>query len=342
MADQFNPYREGENRVKDFDLTTADERFREYRHKWETYPKERIVGDFPIHVDLELASMCNLRCPMCHTLYIDYPSFEAYQRGDAGSFMPFETFKRAIEEAVGHRDFSSIKLNFRGEATLHPEIDKCIAYAKERGVFEVLLNSNGNYPIELNKKLVDAGLSEISYSFDAISPQTYKKIRVGGDYYVQMRNAMDMLRYRDKIRVCVSFVHQKANAHEVDDFVKFWTNAGAVRIFVSDVYNPGELIPADTLAVRKYRKRATFTCPQLWQRLTVLHNGDVYPCCHSFEEPAELRLGNVHEQSLASMWHGEKLKEIRQVHAEGRYYEFDACYRCSYPKAQIAEGEVQP
>lgn len=333
MAD-YTPYRSGHHYVKNYDPKQFGERYAEYRRKWETYPKNRIVSDFPINVDLELAGMCNLRCPMCHTVYLENPSYPAFVKQDATRLMSFETFARTIDEGAEYKDFSAIKLNFRGESTLHPKIDEFIRYAKARGVLDILLNSNGNYPPDLNERLVDAGLSEIAFSLDALTPETYKKIRIGGDFYLTLSNVMRMLGYKDRIRVRVSFVHQKANTHEADEFAKFWAKMGVEKILISDVYNPAELIGRDML-VKKYAKPERFTCPQLWQRLMVLDSGDVYPCCHAFEEPDDLKLGNIHETPLVKIWRGEKLEKLRETHARGEYQAISTCSKCAYPKQQV-------
>lgn len=322
--------------VKDYDYDKLEARVREYRRKFEEYPKQDIVSDFPINVDLELSSQCNLRCPMCHTLYIEYPSYLAYKRGDPSKFMPLETFTKAVDEAVQYRDFAAIKLNFRGESTLHPEIDGFVRYARDRGVLDILLNTNGNYPLELNERLVDAGLTEIAFSLDAIDPKTYPKVRVGGDFYLAMSNVFVMFRYRDRIRVRVSFVRQKANFQETEAFVRFWESMGVDKITVNDCYNPAELMKKD-LAVVKYRKPEKFTCPQLWQRLLVMDNGDVYPCCMAFEGPEELRLGNIRDGALKAMWNGEKLERLREIHRRGDYQSLPPCSRCTYPKYPVEE-----
>lgn len=322
--------------VKDYDYAKLEDRVREYRHKFENYPKQDIVSDFPINVDLELSSMCNLRCPMCCTLYIEYPSYLAYKRGDVSKFMPFATFAKAIDEAVRYQDFAAVKLNFRGESTLHPEIDRFIRHAKAREVLDILLNTNGNYPPELNLKLVEAGLSEVAFSLDAIDPATYPKVRVGGDFFLVMSNVFAMLRYRDRIRVRVSFVRQKANFRETEEFVRFWQSMGVDKITVNDCYNPAELMKKD-LAVVRYDRPEKFTCPQLWQRLLVMDNGSVYPCCMAFEEPEELRLGNIREKSLKEMWDSEKLERLRDIHRRGDYRGLGPCSRCTYPKYPVEE-----
>lgn len=333
---EFTPYRSGHHFVKTVDPKKYGEAYAEYRRKWEEYPRQKILSDFPINVDLELASMCNLRCPMCHTVYIEHPSYAAFEKQDTTRLMSFETFARAIDEGIKYKDFSAIKLNFRGESTLHPRIHEFIRYAKDRGVLDILLNSNGNYPVSINERLVESGLSVIAFSLDALTPETYKKVRVGGDFCLAMSNVFRMLSFKDRLRVQVSYVHQKANENETDDFVKFWDRMGVEKILISDVYNPAELIRKDML-VKKYAKPDTFTCPQLWQRLMVLDNGDVYPCCHAFEEPEDLKLGNIHQAPLIDIWRGDKLEQLRQIHARGEYKKIGTCAICAYPKQPIDE-----
>ena len=45
-----------------------EQEYREYRRLWEDLPKNRAVRDYPLLVDLETVSRCNLKCPMCPTV----------------------------------------------------------------------------------------------------------------------------------------------------------------------------------------------------------------------------------------------------------------------------------
>jgi hypothetical protein len=48
----------------------------EYRRRWNENPKNFVVGDFPIHLDVEATSDCNLKCTMCpRTEMIDQNQF---------------------------------------------------------------------------------------------------------------------------------------------------------------------------------------------------------------------------------------------------------------------------
>ena len=44
-------------------LYSDDIRFIEYRRKWDENPKKLYHGEFPLHLDIEVTSNCNLKCP---------------------------------------------------------------------------------------------------------------------------------------------------------------------------------------------------------------------------------------------------------------------------------------
>src|SRR3989338_3581958 len=77
--------------TRSFFDTATDERIKEYRLKWRENPEKFIVENFPIHLDIESTSICNLRCPFCATAHEDYP------RG----FIAFELYKKIIDEGKG-------------------------------------------------------------------------------------------------------------------------------------------------------------------------------------------------------------------------------------------------
>jgi len=46
----------------------VENEYSENRRQWVEYPEQQYVANYPLHVDIELASVCNLRCPMCYTI----------------------------------------------------------------------------------------------------------------------------------------------------------------------------------------------------------------------------------------------------------------------------------
>jgi MoaA/NifB/PqqE/SkfB family radical SAM enzyme len=336
----YSPFREGYFPInKTGSPLSGDELYKQYREQYEKWPKEQKLGDFPTHLDLELSSACNLHCPMCHTVYIGDPSFKKYkEQRMKDALMDFSVYRKAINEAVNYEHFFSIKLNYRGESTLHPDIVEMIQYAKNKGVYDIMLNSNGNHDFDLIEKMVDAGLTWLSISLDAINPETYKKIRAGGDFFIAYANAISMCRFSGKLNLQVSFVHQKKNDAEKDEFIKFWNKMPINKITIGDFYNPAEFITnISAFEVKQYHKMQKFTCPQLWQRILIMCDGKIFPCCHAFDEPDDLYLGRFPETSIKEAWDSEKLKKIREIHISGDYSEIKTCSTCAYPKTSKDE-----
>jgi radical SAM protein with 4Fe4S-binding SPASM domain len=61
------------------------------------------------------------------------------------------------------------------------------------------------------------------------------------------------------------------------------------------------------------RRRYPHFCSMASSYLKVTPDGTVYPCCHA---PAELNMGNVHEQSLSAIWNGPAYRQFRRrMHA---------------------------
>lgn len=337
MSD-YSPYREGHSFIKNKQRSHKNEaRYLQYREQYEQWPSQKRVSDFPTHLDLELSSACNLHCPMCHTVYIEDPSFKKFkEQRMSESLMSFDLFKKAIDEASQYEHFHSIKLNFRGESALHPEIVKFIQYASDNDVFDIMLNTNGNYNVSLTEQMIDAGLTWLSISLDAINPATYDRVRAGGNFYQAYATALDMCRFSDRINVQVSFVRQKLNHEEEAEFVAFWKRMPVHKIVIGDFYNPGELIKNEVpFVVLNYKKSDKFNCPQIWQRILIWNDGKMFPCCQSFEGPDDLFLGNLKDTRIYDAWHSDKMKSIREVHGMGDYSKINTCSKCSYPKQKV-------
>ena len=83
------------------------------------------------------------------------------------------------------------------------------------------------------------------------------------------------------------------------------------------------------------KMKESYCCPQPWQRLIVMVDGDVYPCCMAFDKQEDLYLGNVKDSSLQEMWDSNRLNYIRNCHEDGDYHAIKSCSTCPYPKEKI-------
>ena len=159
------------------------EEYEEYRKKWKNFPKNKILNDYPLHVDIELASICNLRCPMCYTIS---PEF---RKKVNAKLMEWDLFTKIVDECSKAKIFS-VRLSFRGEAFLHPKFVECVKYCKSKGIKEVSSLTNGlRLDEKMFEELCDAGMDWITISFDGLD-KTYEKIR----YPAKFKRAIEKIK----------------------------------------------------------------------------------------------------------------------------------------------------
>ena len=301
-------------------LDRKDERFREYRRRWKQWPESFHVGEFPLFIDVEATSACNLKCPFCATTY----------RGDKISkgFMPFETLKKIVDEGADNGLYG-IKLNIRGEPLLHPEIDRFVAYAKDKGLIDVYFNTNAMLMTEeVAGRLIDARLDRISVSFEGFTKEVYERHRVGASFETVLANietlqSLKARRGADYPRVRVQTVLLPELVGSFEQYQEFWSGR------VDEV----GMLDYKEMKTKKTGLTYPWACPQIWQRMGVWWDGTVLPCNH--DDEGGLALGNANEISMKQAWDSPQLSELRQTHRKGLGHSVDVCDGCYLRDSEI-------
>ncbi|MBU2562624.1 MAG: radical SAM protein [Nanoarchaeota archaeon] len=284
-----------------------------YRRKWEENPKKHIVGDFPIHLDIESTSVCNLKCPMC---------FQSFNPPDKG-FIDYDLFKKCIDEGVS-KGLCSVKLMYRGEPLLHPRIEEMVKYCKEKGIIEVMFNTNATLlSKEKSRALIEAGLDKLICSVDGYTKEVYEKIRRGGKFETVLENIKNLQRLKkelgsEKPKVRIQMVDMPETHEYIEGYIKFWKEIGD-DIAIEDLSDWN-------IQKEDYTALKDFACAQLWQRLIVLYNGDVLLCCADHFK--EMVLGNAGKESISKIWKSPKLNQFRDLHINGESHKMKICRLC--------------
>lgn len=304
-----------------------EKEYAEYRADWERLPQEKVVRDYPLLVDVELASSCNLKCPMCYTTTDHY--METVKR----KLMKWDLFVKVIDEVAGK--IPALRLSWRGESTLHRKFVDAVRYAKQKGIKEVsFLTNGGKLELDYFIKLVEAGADWITVSFDGTGEE-YDKIRAPLKYeetLAKLRAAMEYKRSHglEKPLIKVQGIWP-AIRNDPETFYRTMKEASDLVAF-----NP--LIDyLGTDAEKDIVYESNFSCPQIYQRLFVSSTGDAM-MCNSDEYGQEI-VGNALKETIHEIWHGEKLNRIRALHTrENGFKEVPICRKCFYPrKTEVGE-----
>ncbi len=291
--------------------------YKSYRSQWHNNPKEFAVSDFPLFLDIEATSACNLKCPHCVQTHADFKK----------GFMDFEFYKRIIDEA-SEQGCCGCKFHTigRGEPLLHNKLPEMVAYAVKNGLIDTLVNTNATLLTkDKSKRLLDAGLHRISFSIDHYIPDEYEKLRVGTTLKKVLRNVDEFFDQRENGNYNTEIRIQTVRLPNLNlyQYTEFWYP------FCDEV----AVIDYKEMNKREYGLKGSWICPQPWQRFSILWNGSGNICNH--DDRGHAILGNVADTSIYKMWHSVGANYIREAFKKGTDHLISACNSCYLRSSEI-------
>lgn len=297
------------------------------RLQWHYFPRFHYVSKFPIHVDIEISSLCNMRCPMCYTISEEFSS-----NVDKG-FMDMRIFKKIIDECSMYGAYS-IRISLRGEPFIHNDAIAMIRYAKKKGISEVSsLTNNLALTPALFKEAMEAGLDWLTISFDGLG-QIYEGIRKPANFEESFQKIKEYKSIKIKARSRKPLIKVQTVWPAIKDCAKDYFDAFspyvdhiAINPLIDYLHQDKDII---------YIKK--FVCPVLYQRLAIGSDGRVLLC--SNDEFTSHPIGDANQESLYSIWHGSQLTEAREIHKQHKGIgSFQACKQCYLPRKTQSVNE---
>lgn len=293
------------------------EKYSQYRIDWESISKNYIESSVPIHIDLEITTKCNLRCSFCPRTQMNLKSED----------MPLEMVKKIIDE-FSLKGGCAIKFVYLGEPLLYPHLGEIIKYAKDSGIIDTIISTNGNLLNEKNIiELIQSGLDKIIFSVDSIHPRTYKEIRVNGNLSKVLRGLILFQYLRDKLKsktpeTQIQVISMQQNKMEIifkyyREFYKDFVDKIRISPFCLDYQNKKEI-----------GEKPNFHCPSPFRRMTIRVNGDICVCCGSRTDSKIL--GNIRVNTLEEIWNSQKFREIRSLMKNGKSHLIECCNFCDH------------
>ena len=285
--------------------------YAEYRRLWEQARAFQALPPFPLHVDYEMKFACPLKCPMC---LMSLGEAERRAFGDPGRELSAQTVLGLLAEgaACGQK-----AMGFGGlwEPLLSPELPEIAAFARDRGLVDVMLNTSGLLLTEKTARaLIRSGLTRLMVSLDADTRATYDRMRPGSDFSAVVANIETFLDMRNKMGrrlplLRLSFCRTSWNEAELEPFLARWS--GRADFISVQAYGRYPVPPGAPLWPRTaWAAPPEGLCAQPFKRLLVRHDGRVCPCCDA--SGAGISLGSLDSRSLAEIWQGPELAALRR------------------------------
>ncbi len=281
---------------------------------------DRVRGDYPRDLELELTTESPVRCRAC---------LQGCLADSGGGRMDRALAVRLLDQAAEHDD---VRVTFggTGDPLRHPELIDLVRHARAAGVHGIHVQTQA---IDLDagraRGILEAGPDVISVCLDALAAPRYAA-RKGVDRFDLVRANLEAfldLRAgagrRDPLLV-IEMVRTRDNEEDLEPFYDHWSaRADAAVIRDHDAFCGQR---ADESPIHLHPP-ARGVCRRLTTKLTVRWNGSVPLCDEDFRglQP----LGDAAKERLAALWSGPAVESVRRAHGEGRFRELPLCGACT-------------
>jgi radical SAM protein with 4Fe4S-binding SPASM domain len=291
----------------------------EYRKMWLETSRGKDILKYPLNLDFMPNDVCNIRCKFC---YHSLPSSERLFKQYGNASIPLDLFREIVVDGVKN-GLCAMKTNSLAEALLSPEIFNYIKIARDAGVIDIILHTNGHLlTSDVSRELMGLGVTWLNVSLGAMTKETYEKMRTNANFDLVMNNLLEFIRIKRELKsrlpmLRVNFVNTIENNHELNDFVSFWEDK-------ADVINVQTLVNwfHNTSGSKEFKEEFRIKnageeekpvkyCVQPFNTMLLRNNGDIAPCC--FPAGLNLAMGNVLTgDKIFDIFNSQRMKEFRE------------------------------
>jgi radical SAM protein with 4Fe4S-binding SPASM domain len=306
--------------------------------------------NMPLHMQFELTSYCNLKCPVCPT------GTKELEREAIP--MPPALFERAWEETAPY--LLTASLWGWGEPLLHPELGQILRIARRHNV-ATLLSTNG-MPLRresVREALVEHPPLSLIVAIDGITDETNSRYRVGAKLEPILSGVRKLaeLKRRRKAKYPVlqlRYIVMSHNEHEVGQLEAFakehefeLLTLRSISIFDTenaDAVQSGFVPLNELLQPYRYKEgqrqsRAGFICTMPFWFPSLQADGGVVSC--EQDHGGKHRFGILDETgSFRRIWFSEQAAQVRKL-IRDEHEKVSFCRNCPYADLQTADCSLE-
>ena len=291
----------------------------------------------PFLVNLEPTNLCNFKCRFCPTGHPDLLK----KVGRRPVSMTLELFKKAVDDMKCFPEKNKVVNLYKdGEPLLHKNFPAMYAYLKNAEVAErIIVKTNGALLTpELSDKILDAGITQLDISVEAVNKEGYKKLsQVDIDYDEFLDNIRYFHSRRKNCKLYIKIIDAALTPEEKEKFVSDFApicDEYAIEQITGWSYselNDFTLGMQSETAFAGDKLIDKMVCPLTLYALAINSDGTVSICCCDWAH--KTLVGDLTGESLLEVWHGQRLKEFRLLHLRGMRQENPACRDCILMKS---------
>jgi hypothetical protein len=171
---------------------------------------------------IEVNSACDMACPLC------------FAEAGPGFNLTLEEVEDILDRFVAAEGNPQLVQFSGGEPSIHPQIIPMMRAAQQRGIPNVMLNTNGKRIANDDRFLAELGemgeaRPNIYFQFDGFERETYRIIRGEPDILSAKLRALDRLAEIGCTVILVPAIERGVNENEIGRIVRFGLDHPAVK-----------------------------------------------------------------------------------------------------------------
>lgn len=299
----------------------------------------------PLGLCIEPINLCNFKCVQCP---VSLPSFKK-EVGYLGK-MDMYLFKKIINDIQSMGKLNNLNLYGDGEPLLNPNLIEMIRIIKQNDIANALtVTTNASLLTkEKAKEIINTNLDYLRISIYSIYDERFKYITQSkykaGQIYENIKEFVLLRRMMKKDKPFVYVKILNTYNSENQEFLDLYKNIADESNIENPMnwngYNGNDLISkidpnhhTDETNLQGYYGHSGCTglkkiCTTPFLSLNIKVNGDVGICIVDWNKGT--KVGNIKEQTLSEIWFGEKLRQFREMHIQGRRSENVSCRNCRF------------
>jgi len=255
---------------------------------------------------IEITNICNLSCPFCAS--------DNRQK----EHMTLDNFDYILNQIKEYTDY--IYLHVKGEPLLHPQINKFIDLANQKG-FLVNITTNGT----LFDRLKTKNIRQINYSMQSTNDveeirkniQKMRKFIAETNIYLSLRLWSEQAKNNIKLKQMLLEEFEILNSLEdIVDKKKLDSN---IFLSIEDEFEWPSLDSND--------ENEKGYCYGLKDQLAILVDGTIVPCC--LDHNGVINLGNIFKDKLSDILNSNRAKQILEGFRNRKVSE-ELCKKCHF------------
>jgi radical SAM protein with 4Fe4S-binding SPASM domain len=334
---------------------------------------EKAKSPIPSVFNIETTNNCNMKCVMCpRTELMDRPiktmdmddfrllldQVRPHTEQELAEFWRFiseeygiESSERSENSFYFHIISRCLTLHGYGEPLLDPLLAQRVREASARNIPTYFSCVPANLTVKRAVDLMQAGLTVLKVSIDALDDESQKAIRGSRNNFKESFDTiLEILAEKKRLGLKTVIVptmiafSSGVEAQELHDgFLRLWEGHD-VFAYVKSQDNRWLYEKDEGMENRSHYEKQYCEFP--FTSLTVMAEGSVVPCTQDYN--SEMPLGNIREDSLEKIWNNESYRQFREWHVTGAFPAGHKCIsRCDQkkifqylaPEARIAPTE---